>query len=242
MTARVPDRYLENEPDAGRPHEDDRVAKLEARVSELEKVIAGLRALFTGSTGPAASDRELDAQHGDPDVRFVPKSWTDGGVMKGQRFSRCPADFLDLLAEAYDFFAEKNDAAGEKANNGKPKSFYDRRTAKLARGWARRIRAGWTPPATPTFGTGGAGGSSLSGAGVPPTTFRFGQGRPPFGGGGGGAFGQAPAPAPVAPPGGDVPAPPDSDTSFNFGANTAPKPPSSAELPDDEFDDEPPLT
>ena len=253
MTARAPDRYLETEPEAGRAYDDPRIARLEARVAELEKVITGLRALFTGTSGAAASDRELDGQYGDPDVRFVPRSWTDGGVVKGQRFSRCPPEFLDVLAESYDFFAEKNDAAGAKAGNGKPKSMYDRQSAKLARGWARRIRAGWTPPPTPTLGApstafGGAGGSgpfssantvgAVGGAGP-----RFGQGRPAFGGGAP-AFGSRPQtpPDPAPDPVGEPPRAPESDTSFNFGANAAPQPPSSTELADGDFDDEPPLT
>jgi hypothetical protein len=220
----------------------ERIAKLEARVADLEKVIGGLRALFTGSTGDAASDRELDAQHGDPDVRFVPRSWTSGGVVKGQRFSRCPPDFLDLLAETYDFFAEKNDAEGAKAGNGKPKSLYDRRSAKLARGWARRIRAGWTPPAVPTLaGAGGFGSGPAPGA-----SFRFGAGAPAFGGAGGPFGARTAAPPLAAPtepaPGSEPPPPPDSDTSFNFGANVAPRPASEPALTDDALDDdEPPL-
>ena len=131
---------------------EDRISQLENRVKALEAFIAQMRAVFTGSTGDAAPDRELDSQYGDPPVKVIPRDWVNSGVFKGQKFSACEPDFLDALAETYDFFAARNDANGEKASNGTPKSVYDRKAARLARGWARRIRAGWTPPPAPTFG------------------------------------------------------------------------------------------
>jgi hypothetical protein len=131
---------------------EDRISQLENRVKALEAFIAQMRAVFTGSTGDAAPDRELDSPHGDPQVKVIPRDWVNSGVFKGQKFSTCNADFLDALAEMYMFFAERNDAKGEMAGNGTPKSVYDRKSARIARGWARRIRDGWTPPPAPTFG------------------------------------------------------------------------------------------
>jgi hypothetical protein len=52
---------------------------------------------------------------------------------------------LDQLADAFDYFARTNDEKGNKADNGTPKSTYDRRSARRARGWAARLRAGWKP-------------------------------------------------------------------------------------------------
>jgi len=60
--------------------------------------------------------------------------------------SDCPPAFLDMLADSMEYFAAKKDAAGEKDDRGRPKSFFDRKTASRARGWARRMRAGWTKP------------------------------------------------------------------------------------------------
>lgn len=83
-----------------------------------------------------ASDRDLDGKYGNPKVRFDPKNW-DGGSCKGRLFSDCPADYLDMLANAYEYFASKNAAVDEK------KASYERLDAARARGWAKRIREGW---------------------------------------------------------------------------------------------------
>ncbi|HEU4731727.1 MAG TPA: hypothetical protein VFT22_27715 [Kofleriaceae bacterium] len=101
------------------------------------------------ANGPAiASDRDLDGQHGNEKIRFEPRGW-QGEPMKGRTMSECPADFLDLLAEAYDYFARKNDEKQIKDDKGRPKSTYDKRSASRARGWAARMRAGWKPSPPP---------------------------------------------------------------------------------------------
>lgn len=213
--------------------DDARIAKLEAKVAELEKIIAGLRAVFTGgSTDDAASDRELDAQWGDPEVKLIPRDWTAGGVVKGQKFSRCPADFLELYAESMDYFAQKNDASNAKDAKGRPKSFYDRKNARYARGWARRLRSGWEPPAKPAPSFGG------------PTT--FGGGAAPFAGADSSdPFAmppridwrrRAPDPAGLASSAAED-GMEDIGTDFPFGANAAPA--ARVELDDDEDDDLP---
>lgn len=92
-----------------------------------------------------ASDRDLDGKYGDPVVNMKdPRDWT-GPPMKGRRFSECPADYLDLLAERFDYFAQKADDEHEEYN-GKPVAPYRRTDAARARGWAKRIRTG-TPVA-----------------------------------------------------------------------------------------------
>lgn len=94
-----------------------------------------------------ASDRDLDGQHGDPELRFTVRDWT-GPNYKGRRFSECPADLLDLIAESLDYFARKSDEADERTTRGHKVADYRRADAARARGWAKRIRDGkHAPPA-----------------------------------------------------------------------------------------------
>src|SRR3990167_6273958 len=65
-----------------------------------------------------ASDRELDGKYGDPVVKFDPRDWT-GPLCKGRRLSECPADFLELLAETFDYFAIKAASTNEITDKGK---------------------------------------------------------------------------------------------------------------------------
>lgn len=197
------------------------------RIAELERIVRAIGAVFGGAAASGgASDRELDGQYGDPELKFVPRDWTAGGVTKGQKFSRCPADFLDVLAETMDVFAERNDAKGEKDSKGRPKSHWDRQNAKLARGWARRIRDGWKPPAPPAgFGPSSAPGTNPFAG--PPVDWRNSRVMPP-------------AAKPAAPPPPSEPAvDEDSGDDFPFGANVAPKPAPAPALLDDDDDDLP---
>jgi hypothetical protein len=97
---------------------------------------------LTATTGAAAiaSDKDLDGKYGDEEVRFNPKDWT-GTSMKGKRMSKCPPEFLDLLAETFDYFAGEAEEKNE-TYNGKPVAPYKRKSAARARGWAKRIREG----------------------------------------------------------------------------------------------------
>lgn len=87
-----------------------------------------------------ATDRELDSQYGDPVVKLSPRDWK-GPSMKDRRMSECPVDFLEMLAETLDYFADKAEANNEEYN-GKPTAPYKRKDAARARGWAKRIREG----------------------------------------------------------------------------------------------------
>ena len=92
-----------------------------------------------------ASDRDLDSQYGDPEVKARdPRDWT-GPTMKGKRFSECPADYLDMVAERLDYFTSQNPGVTEEDQK---KIKYQRLDASRARGWAKRIRAGWKPTTT----------------------------------------------------------------------------------------------
>jgi hypothetical protein len=110
----------------------------------------------SGSTGAIASDRDLDGQYGDPEVRAKdPRDW-NGPSMKGRHFSECPPEYLDLIAERLDYFAEQADEEGKKTEKGQPVSKYNRADAARARGWAKRIRDGRHVQTTPAT-SGGAG-------------------------------------------------------------------------------------
>lgn len=124
----------------------------------------GIGAKAQGASGGAAgeyvaphtaSDRDLDSQFGNPEVKAKdPRDWTLG-TMKGKRFSECPAEYLDLVADRLDFFIEQaksdlEDPAND-ANQAdiRKKIKYDRLDASRARGWAKRIRAGYVAPVEP---------------------------------------------------------------------------------------------
>ena len=103
------------------------------------------RATQGSAAGPTvASDANLDGKYGNPTVTFDPRDWR-GVTCKGLGFSECPPEFLDMLAETYDYFAGKAAAADERTSKGKPIADYKRKDAARARGWAARIRAGKGP-------------------------------------------------------------------------------------------------
>lgn len=83
-----------------------------------------------------ATDDDLDGSHGDPQVKFNPKSWVDQGGedFKGTRLSLCSAEFLDCYAEALEWCSENPKPGKEKYAK------YDKADAARARGWAMRVR------------------------------------------------------------------------------------------------------
>jgi len=86
-----------------------------------------------------ASDADLDSQWGDQEIKAKdPRDWT-GEPMSGRRFSECPAEYLDMVADRKDYFVSINAQGTEEE---KKKAKYDRLDAMRARGWAARIRAG----------------------------------------------------------------------------------------------------
>lgn len=101
------------------------------------------RVAASAAAAPAvAPDRDLDGQWGNPTVtQKDPRDWT-GPSMKGRRFSECPAEYLDMIADRFDYFAQKADESGERLTNGKPAAEYKRKDAARARGWAKRVREG----------------------------------------------------------------------------------------------------
>ncbi len=127
----------------------------------LRSIDASLKTLVSRSTtalpattqsGPVAPDADLDGPYGNPPVKFNPRDWT-GESCKGLTFSECPAEFLDMLAETFDYFAQKAEEKNEMTTSGKPVAPYKRKDAARARGWARRIRAGYKPPTSAPAGS-----------------------------------------------------------------------------------------
>jgi hypothetical protein len=109
----------------------ERLTQLHA---EMGRIIAGMGG-GASPGGAVASDRDLDSQYGDPEVRFDPKRWT-GESWKGAKFSECPPAFLECLAEFFDWSAGKDEASGDP--DLVKKAGYRRKDAARARGWARR--------------------------------------------------------------------------------------------------------
>jgi hypothetical protein len=110
----------------------------------LRSIDNSLKALLALQGGARQTERvDLDGPHGNPEVKAKdPRDWT-GEPMKGRKFSECPADYLDLMAERFDFFAGKE--------TDEKKAKYNRLDAARARGWAQRIRGGYVPAATPAL-------------------------------------------------------------------------------------------
>lgn len=104
----------------------------------LRSIDNSLKSLLALQGGIRQTERvDLDGQHGNPEIKAKdPRDWT-GDSMKGRRFSECPPEYLDLLAERYDYFAQQE--------QDEKKAKYNRLDAARARGWAQRIRGGFVP-------------------------------------------------------------------------------------------------
>lgn len=124
-------------------------------IALLESIDRSLKQLLARQQGSApqavASDRDLDSKWGDPELKFNPRDWT-GASFKGRKFSECPPELLDRVAETFDYFARKAEEKNERTDKGKPVADYKRADAARARGWAKRMRDGThrKPETTPT--------------------------------------------------------------------------------------------
>ena len=85
-----------------------------------------------------ATDDELDSPKGNPEVKF--SQAFRGAVYKGNKFSECPPAYLDNLARTFDYYYK------QKRYTDPKEAGYDARSARLARGWAARIRAHESTP------------------------------------------------------------------------------------------------
>jgi len=152
--------------------------------ASMKRLVGFATARQAAQKGPEiATDRDLDGPHGNEQVKWDPRDWT-GLSFKGLAMNECPAEYLDELARAFDYFAARNDSKGLVDDQGRPKSFYDKRSAGRARGWAKRLRAGWRPPPPPPPMTDDAGaaafGSADMGSGNFPAAEGFGDESDPF--------------------------------------------------------------
>ncbi len=111
---------------------------LKALIAAVQPVLMQVRA---SQPKPVASDRDLDGRYGNPELKFDPRDWT-GPSFKGRKFSECPAELLDLVANTFDYFAQQAEKNNERTNGGKSVADYKRADAARARGWAKRIREG----------------------------------------------------------------------------------------------------
>lgn len=110
---------------------------IDASLKQITAYIGRVSHVATDALHAVASDADLDGQWGNPEVRAKdPRDWT-GEPMKGRRFSECPAEYLDMLAARFDFFATKE--------TDDKKIGYAKKDAARARGWAKRIRDGHVP-------------------------------------------------------------------------------------------------
>lgn len=119
--------------------------RLERIERKLDQLLAERRSSGNGASASSGAaqdlDVDIDGPRGDPEVRFMPKRWT-GPDRKGQKFSACEPEFLDLLADAYEWFAQRDDESGAVDKNGTPKSRWSRLDAARARAWSARLRGG----------------------------------------------------------------------------------------------------
>lgn len=134
----------------------------EETLALLRSIDASLKLLVkqqsATSPKPIATDRDLDGQYGNPVLKFIPRDWT-GSTFKGCKFSECPPELLDLVANSCEYFGRVADEKGEATSGGKPVGDFKRADAARARGWAKRIRAGLVPALA------GSGGDDDFGAG-----------------------------------------------------------------------------
>jgi hypothetical protein len=136
---------------------EDRLDRMEQKLDALLAAIksqSGTVRTSAATAGGQEVEADIDGPRGDPEVRFVPKRWT-GTDFKGHKFSACEPEFLDMLAEAYEWFAQRDDESGALDKNGTPKSRWSRLDAARARAWSSRLRGGSTstPPRRGATGT-----------------------------------------------------------------------------------------
>ena len=195
------------------------------RIDDLERILGAIGAVFTGGGAEVADDDDLDSRFGDPIVKKDPTQtyWKGPGGYVNKHLSECTPEYLDAYAKYKDVCAKlkERDGSAEK----KKYAAFDRKDAARARGWAKRLRSGWTPPPKPERPTfGGTGGGLANGTGGNPFARSASN---PFGGGGGGGLGASRAAMPPSPPAeassqdrhDDEPM---GDDDFPFGANVTP--------------------
>lgn len=127
-------------------HREIVIAEMKKQTALLERILVAVSGQQTSSQSAPRVD--LDGQHGDPIVKSKsPRNWT-GDNMTGRRFSECPPEYLDQVADRLEHFAAGHEATPNDAEAAK-KARFERLDAQRARGWAARLRAGYAPPVAP---------------------------------------------------------------------------------------------
>jgi len=131
---------------------DADVKRLETKIDAIARHlgiganVVGGKPTTAAAGGEVATDAELDGQYGDPEIKKDPTRW-QGESFVGRRYSETSPEYLDMVASLEDWRAGKDDEAGQRGemnNRGKPKDgYFARKNAARARGWAKRLRAGW---------------------------------------------------------------------------------------------------
>lgn len=126
--------------------------KIDAIYSMLVELTATKKATARKEAETAvADDADLDGKYGDEEIKRMPsaKYWP-GEDFTGRRMSETTVQFLEAFAKYKNACAWANEKEG---NPDKAKyAGYDRKSAARARGWAQRLKNGWTAPATSSGG------------------------------------------------------------------------------------------
>jgi hypothetical protein len=120
---------------------EERVEALERRLSAMEaKAVVAAK-----PSGPVtADDTDLDSEWGNFEIRKDPARWK-GKSYVGKRLSETEPQYLECMADFKTWLAGRQDDAGEVDKNGKPKSYWAKKDAARALGWAERLRNRMTP-------------------------------------------------------------------------------------------------
>ena len=89
-----------------------------------------------------ADDALLEEKGGDPQSKIAMRKWV-GKDYKGKRFSECSPEYLDKLADTLMWMAHN---PREGVADALKFARFNALDAGRARGWAKRLRAGWKPP------------------------------------------------------------------------------------------------
>lgn len=117
----------------------------ELRLIKAALVQRPVSAAGSAKSDSVATDAELDDPRNNLSIRSDPKRWI-GPSYAGCKYSECPPEYLDAVASFKDWQAGKDEESGAVDAKGRKKSMWARKDAKLARGWAQRLRNGWKAP------------------------------------------------------------------------------------------------
>jgi hypothetical protein len=125
------------------------LARIEGKLDALLSKPAARTSSASSSKFPApnvgdiAPDSELDSQYGNPKLKKSPTRWK-GRDLAGKSYSELTVEELECVASLCDWKVGKNMEEGTPESD--KNADYARKDGARARGWIRRIEAGWKPP------------------------------------------------------------------------------------------------